>query len=208
MITIKGQEIKNFPREMTIGEFEKVTKMVNMTVSKTGEDEPKADFQGQADKWLYIFEQLGLSEENIETITKDELIQAVNDFNQKDPSTYDLVSEFSIGGKTYHCAIEEGKEISAKRFALVERMVKKEPSKIPSLIVASIFDDGSLTKNEHYSDAHVKHKADIFQKELNASIAIPYIPWLMNEIMKGKKELIQELENEGDNTATMEVVKS
>ena len=58
MITIKGQEIKNFPREMTIGEFEKVTKMVNMTVSKMGEDEPKADFRGQADKWLYIFEQL------------------------------------------------------------------------------------------------------------------------------------------------------
>lgn len=209
MIKIKGHEVANFPREMTIGDFEKTTNLTMMTVSKMGDETTKTDFESDIEKWLYVFEKLGVPTEILDNLTKDELVEAVKNFNTKDEQTYEVIDEIEVKGKIYKASIKEGVEIGARQFGLIEKLVKKYPKQIPSMVVAVVFEDQELTKNEHLSEAHAKHKAEIFRKEVSAGVAVPYIPWLMNEIFKGKKELLEkELNEKNGNTPAMEVVKS
>lgn len=64
--------------------------------------------------------------------------------------------------------------------------------------MAVIFKDVDLTKNEHYEEAHIKHKAKLFRDNITFDIAIPYIAYFSKEIIESL-QMFKEVELENGN---------
>ena len=55
-------------------------------------------------------------------------------------------------------------------------------------MLAVLFKRTDLTKNEHYTEAHIKHKAKII-RELPAEVAVPYLVAVADTINKQVQSL-------------------
>jgi hypothetical protein len=54
----------------------------------------------------------------------------------------------------------------------------------PAYILAVLFKDDALTKNEHYVESHLKHKCSLFAENLTADIAMPYLSLVAKRTLK------------------------
>lgn len=157
----KDYEIRNEGKEVTLNELSKIAFIFN---GKEG------DF---TDKWLKVIEVLSCKE-LIEVITLKqftELVQSIQITNIKKK----IKKTITVKGRDYSLNMD-GKEIAllAKDLRKIESLIS---DKIPwgHKAFALIYKDVNLSDNEHYTDAHIKYKADLFGDEVNADIAAPVI---------------------------------
>ena len=54
---------------------------------------------------------------------------------------------------------------------------------------AIIYKRVDLTSVEHYTDSHIKYKADLFRKNITADISIPYLTLMTNKIIKNIEDV-------------------
>ena len=63
----------------------------------------------------------------------------------------------------------------------IESRVKKSPQNYMAFMLAVIFKREDLTKAEHYDNAHLKLKTELFGK-LPAAVAVPYVQQIGKEL--------------------------
>jgi len=179
MYTIQNFAVKTSLSEMTIGEFERVSQIMN--------DDTKLVIE----KYIDVLEALGTPEEVINQITDDELFAIIKDFGNyeyddtlpqavqaEDGYTYEA---YPIGGEFVLKAIDMAK---------IEKAFKSSKDTF-STIVATIFKRSDLTNKEHYADAHIKHKKTEV-KNWNAAYFYPYIVYLTKKVNANLSKKIEE----------------
>lgn len=169
MITIKGHELKNSIEELTIEQFEEVSKITN----DLGLD--------YVEKQIKLFKYLGVPEEVLDGLTIPELRKAVQEFNDVPRKEYPFVQDFEINGYTYRAYEGDDFILKAKDFSLIEKKIKKQESYI-SYLMAVVFKRTDLSKTEHYESAHLKQKEKLF-KGLPAATSVPYLTAISKEVV-------------------------
>ena len=187
MINFKfnGEEysLRNTPEELTISEFEQISSIIN---------NEELDY---IDKFMTIFKHIGLDEELIEELDGKTFIQLTKDFMNYQ-YTAELINEVEIDGYTYVASDRhiDGEKITyvprIKDLKLIEKYIKQNQNKYAAKVMAVIFKRNDLTKTEHYDDAHIKHKAELFSNQ-PYSVILPYIGVVLEQIttnIKNKAE--------------------
>jgi hypothetical protein len=82
-----------------------------------------------------------------------------------------------LEGYTYEAQLK----LSVKETKLIEKIVNTKPNHYISDILAIMFKRTDLSNTEHFTDAHLKHKAKIF-RNLKAEICVPYIVFVTEKI--------------------------
>lgn len=155
-------ELPNEPKEMSLGQFEKIFNITNN------------DNLGLIEKYMKVFEMLGLPDEVLDSMNQQEFVEAVKKFNDYmiHPTTE---SKIEINGHTYVSFAGEEFEFMAKDLMKIEKAAISGDGHFPSMLMAILFKDESLTNTEHYTDAHIKHKAKLFREHLTADMCLPYL---------------------------------
>ena len=162
MVKIRDYEIKNNVSEFTVEEFEKISAILN--------DEDLDKFERWADMFIY----LGVPVEDVNDMEFKEFVEHVKTFNDTKVDTESkMVQEIEVEGYTYRSYEDEFK-LKVKDLKLIEKAIKKNANDYFPYLLAVIYKRTDLTNTEHYTEAHLKHKAKLF-KNLNASIAVPFI---------------------------------
>lgn len=160
MIKIKDYEIRNRLDELTIGEFQKISSIhADMGLS-------------YVEKQIKVFEALGVPD-IWDEVTAKELKEFIKVFNEVPKRDFEFVKEVEIDGYVYRAYDGDEFELSAKDLGLIEKRTTKAGSDIP-YIMAVIFKRTDLDKQEHYAEAHIKHKAKLFAEQ-PAEICVRYI---------------------------------
>lgn len=128
--------------------------------------------------YMKIFEHLGMPMEVLNIIDTVTLMSIVSDFNSD--FTMDggeLARTVEVNGRRYYAYTEDTTfNLKSRDFSKIEEYLEhKEVWFLYALAV--IFKDEELTNNEHYDDAHIKHKSELF-KTLPTSITLPYLTYL------------------------------
>ena len=167
MITILGREIPNRLDELTIEQFENITELSN-----NKEIDP-------IDRHLQIFASLGIPEKEFFDYDVADFIELVKDFNSAPKIEYPTIETLEVDGYNYTAKMK----LTVRDTKLIEKIAIAKPKGYISEILAIMFKRDDLTATEHYADAHLKLKAKMI-KELNASIAMPYLLFIAKKISK------------------------
>lgn len=173
----KIESLKTLPSEVTLKEFELVSKS-------------QEKYIGSFMYYLDTFEILGLSTEFIDAIDEDTLYELIGDF-QKDfiVDKEDFTRSITVDGYTYS-AFEEEFKLSGRDLADIEERMNKDPYGWITYALAILFKRDDLSTVEHKSAAHRKHKEKIFA-EVTMDIALPYIMYLSESYVKNIKLLAE-----------------
>ena len=174
MVTILNKEIPNELNELTIQQFEDITEI---------HANPKLD---HVEKHLEVFKYMGVAEE-IEDVDFETFKDYIQLFNTAKAPEGILLNRFEAYGYTYQAYDEEWK-LSAKETKLIEKILNNKHKGYISEVLAVLFKRTDLTKNEHYTDAHVKLKSKII-RELPAEVAVPYLVAVAETINKQVQSL-------------------
>lgn len=186
MILINDIKVPNLITEMTIGQYEILTALLN---------NKNLD---QVSKYIKIFESFGVTSTYLNTLNLDEFGQLIKDFNVDSEVPKELVRVIELNGFTYE-AYPDGEtfDIKVKDMRHVGKCFKMD--KYIASFMALIFKRTDLTDIEHYSGctenkfgSHIIQKTKLF-RQLPASLCVPYIVYLgekFNSIYDNKtKEL-------------------
>ncbi len=77
----------------------------------------------------------------------------------------------------------------------IEKIIKNNPNSYISKVIAVLFKRTDLKDQEHYADAHIKHKANLFKK-LNAEFTLPYIAFIGEKMKDTAKQINDEVAKE------------
>lgn len=174
---IKGYNVPTKLSEMTIGQFEKVNKIMS--------DESSLKIE----RYIDYLESLDIPNDVILSITDDELFSVIKSIGEKEDITNELLKSFELEGYTYKSYDEEF-SIRAIELSMIEKRINKDSSNYFSYIIAILFKREDLTNREHYTDAHIKHKADLF-KNLSAIDFYPYVIMVAEKLSKNLKSLYE-----------------
>jgi hypothetical protein len=174
MLTIKFQDnsyqIKNQVEEFTIREFEEICFILN---------EKK---QTKINAWSQIFNLLGVPNEVIDEFDSFAFIQLIKEFNLDDFENKEFVKEIEIDGYTYQ-SFENDFKLTVKEMGLIEQKIEKDSNKFLGELMAIIFKRVDLSKIEHFDNAHIKYKAELFRNSVTADKAIPFIGFLSKRLI-------------------------
>jgi hypothetical protein len=165
MITILNKEIPNQLEELTIEQFEAIT-----DINNNHELDP-------IDKHLQVFAYLGIPESEFWDYDVAEFVGMVKQFNSAERKDYPVVEELEIEGYTYKAQMK----LTVRDTKLIEKITLKKEKGYISEMLAVMFKRTDLTPAEHYTDAHINHKAKLIRK-LNAAISIPYVMFIAQKI--------------------------
>ena len=174
MVTILNKEIPNELNELTIQQFEDITEI---------HSNEKLD---HVEKHLEVFKYMGVPEE-IEDADFEDFKEYIRLFNTAKAPEGILLKRFEADGYTYQAYDQEWK-LSAKETKLIEKILNNKHKGYISEMLAVLFKRTDLTKNEHFTDAHVKFKAKII-RELPAEVAVPYLVAVAETINKQVQSL-------------------
>jgi hypothetical protein len=169
MIEILGKKIPNELTELTIQQFEDIS-----TIYGNNSIE-------EIDKHLKVFELFGLSEDDFNDTSIEEFTEYVKQFNNVQKYKK-MVKSFKIDGYKYSAYDKEFK-LSVRDTKHLEGILRNKHKGYLSEMLAVLFKREDLSKTEHYTDAHIKHKAKLI-RELKASIVVPYIANISDKMMK------------------------
>lgn len=162
MVEIRGYQIKNDIAELTLEQFEKVSKILN--------DEELDKFE----KWADVFIFLGVPVSEVNDMEFDEFVNYVKVFNDTQAiNDIPMTQEFELDGYTYR-AYEDEFKLKVRDLKMIEKAMGKDNTNYFARLMAIIFKRTDLTNAEHYENAHLKHKEKLF-KDLNATLVVPYI---------------------------------
>ena len=165
MITILGRDIPNHLDELTIEQFEVITELSNNKELDA------------VDKHLQIFASLGIPESEFHDVDVADFIEYTNAFNTIPEVDYPTISQIELAGYSYTAELK----MTVRDTKLIEKIAIAKPKGYISDVLAVFFKRDDLTPAEHYADAHIKHKANLFKK-LKANIAIPYLMFIATKI--------------------------
>lgn len=170
MIQIFDQEIPNKMDELTIEQFEKISQILN-----------NQEFDN-IEKYVEMFKYLGIKEEMWDDYPFSEFIKLVQDFNLDSYTPNEPVTSIELEGYTYEAKMK----LSVKETKLIEKIVNSKPNHYISDIMAIMFKRTDLSNTEHFTDAHLKHKAKLF-RNLKAEVCVPYIVFVTEKIAEYAK---------------------
>ena len=163
-------EIKNKLDELTVDEFTEISSIMK--------DADKLSIEKYFDIMVY----LGADEDKI---TDEELIEFAKTINRSESNfSEDLKKYIEVDGRKY-ISYEDKFEISAKDLVLIEKSLNKKD--YYARVLAILFKREDLTKKEHYEEAHIKWKTELF-KSLNAMDYYSYILYITKKIGKNLYE--------------------
>jgi len=174
MVTILNKEIPNELNELTIQQFEDITEI---------HSNEKLD---HVEKHLEVFKYMGAPEE-IEDVDFEDFKEYIRLFNTAKAPEGILLKRFEADGYTYQAYDEEWK-LSAKETKLIEKILNNKHKGYISEVLSVLFKRTDLGKNEHYTDAHIKHKAKII-RQMTADVAVPYLVAVAETINKQVQSL-------------------
>jgi hypothetical protein len=180
MIKLGKQEIPNVINELTIEQFEKVSEFTNNQELDAFE------------KWVSVFTYLGANEDDVNEMEFSEFKDKVKEFNTvtyKAPTKFKKTIE--LEGYKY-VSYDKKFKLSVRDIKHIEKIIKKDPTRYVSKMLAVIFKREDLDTIEHYSDAHIKHKANLF-KSLNAEIALPFMAYVAEKLKDTAKQMTDEV---------------
>ena len=115
---------------------------------------------------MSVFTYLGADEDEVNEMDFSEFKDKVIEFNTV---TYKASTKkkrtIEIEGFKY-VSYDKKFKLSVRDIKHIEKIIKKDPTRYVSKMLAVIFKREDLDTVEHYSDAHIKHKANLF-KSLN-----------------------------------------
>ena len=86
-------------------------------------------------------------------------------------------------------------KLTVRDTKMIEKIALRKDKSYVSEMLAVMFKREDLSNTEHYTDAHIKHKAKLF-KQLSADISVPYLLFITNKINKQvEAQATQELES-------------
>lgn len=171
MITILGRDIPNNLDELTIEQFEKIT-----DINNNQDNDP-------IEKHLKIFDYLGIAESEFNDTDISEFIEIVKEFNSIPSTDYPIIESVTIDGYVYTAEMK----LTVRDTKLIEKLVIAKQAGYISQMLAIMFKREDLSNVEHYTEAHLKHKASLF-KSLNASISVPYMMFIANKVKSNAVE--------------------
>jgi len=171
MVNIGGYEIPNRVDELTVEQFDKLN-AINMTMSDS------------LDKWIEKFTYLGVPSEIFDVMSLEEFKQAVSDFNDIPEAPTERKLSIEVDGFTYSA----NENIGVKDLSLIEKTWKQDRSEFSADCLSVLFKRDDLSKNEHYTASHIKHKKALFKK-LPCEIAIPHIVAVSELLVKSAERL-------------------
>jgi len=174
MVEILGKQIPNEMDEITIQQFEGITDI-----------HANAELDN-VEKHLEVFKFMGVSDE-IEDVDFEVFKEYINKFNSAKVPSSVLLKSFEVDGYTYK-AYDEDFKLTAKDTKVIEKILGNKHKGYISEVLAVLFKRVDLSKVEHYTDAHIKHKAKLI-RELKAEVAIPYLVAVADQINKHVEKL-------------------
>ena len=170
MVKILDKEIPNQLKELTVQQFEDITSI-----------HAQQDLDA-IEKHLKVFELFGITENDFENTTIEQFKMYVKEFNNIKGKPL-LQPTIELDG--YKCTAFEGEEfkLSVKDTKHIEKVMNSKHKGYISEMLAILFKREDLTKAEHYSDAHIKHKAKMI-RELKAELAVPYLVEIGQKLSK------------------------
>jgi hypothetical protein len=165
MIKILDKEIPNLITELTVEQFEQITDL--------GSDSNLDPIE----KHLKIFEYLGIPEKDFNDMEVEDFIKIVQEFNSHPHLEYPTIDTLEHEGYTYKAEMK----MTVRDTKLIEKYSLAKEKGYVSKILAVFFKREDLGPVEHYTDAHLKHKAKFLAKQ-PAGLAIPYITFISEKI--------------------------
>ena len=156
-------ELRNTPDELTLNEFDIIFSLVN------------SQRDDNVSKYFQVFSFLKVPDKVLDSLSQKEFIELVKNFNDYQLPN-DLVEVIEINGRIYR-TMNEGDtfEFKARDISLLEQAQLKNDGHFPSWIAAILYKDEQLTNTEHRDWTHIKHKAELFRKNVKAAVVIPYL---------------------------------
>lgn len=178
MLTVRIDDIdyniKNHITEFTIGEFEYIINVIS------------DDEIDRIDQFTQIFIHLGIPKDIVENLVIDTFFEIVSKFNfiynGFDETINEKTKEVTIKNRIYR-AYDETFSLSVKQMKFIEKYIKHSSKTCISDIMAIIFKDIELSDTEHYTDAHIRHKSNLFKDNITADIALPYLTYFNKELL-------------------------
>lgn len=161
MITILGREVPNQLTELTVHQFEQITTI-----------HAKADIDA-IEKHLDVFVFMGVPESEFDDVQIEEFREIVKQFNQLE-GTPAIQQTIEIDGFKYTAYHGDEFKLSVRDTKFIEKVMRDKDKGYLSEMLAVLFKRDDLSKTEHYTDAHIKHKAKLIQ-ELKAELVVPYL---------------------------------
>jgi hypothetical protein len=184
MIKIFEREIPNKMDELTIEQFEKVTEITN---------NKELD---NIDRYIKIFEYFGVKESEWDDndVELSDFIEIVKEFNSNNYEKKEPIESIELDGYTYEAKMK----LSVKDTKMIEKLINRKSHNWISDLLALMFKRTDLSQVEHYTEAHLKHKAKLF-KQLKAEIAVPYLVFVTEKISShAKSEATESVEPNND----------
>ena len=142
-----------FLRNLTVGQFEKATSIINSKELTTVE------------KYLDVMEYLGVPAAVIDEMSNEDFKKAVTILNSFEFER-SLVPSIELEGYTYTANVVDGQlQLKARELALLEKEVQSG-REFFAYTLAVLFKRTDLSSAEHYDKAHIKHKAKLFKEVL------------------------------------------
>lgn len=168
-------ELRNEPNELTLKEFDNIHSIV---------DRPQGD---QVTKFFEILESMGVPEYILDNLTQKEFIEAVKLYNDYEMPN-ELKQEIEVNGRKYVLFTGEEFEFKARDISYIEQAQLKQDKRFPSWVMAILYKDEELGRNEHYDWNHIKHKANLFRDNLKTDIVVPLMARLVRRKVKDLEE--------------------
>ena len=175
MITINDYECKTSINEFTLNEFDKMNEILN---------DHKLN---KMEKNLQLLKISGYKNA-LETVSLSALKQYITALNKQseEDAKYiveDLKKYIEINGRTYVAYINDiEEELVAWDTGLIADLPRKKGEAYITEAIAILFKDDQLTFKEHYTDAHIKYKKELFGNE-KLSDFYPYIKFIVEKII-------------------------
>ena len=172
----EGTEYKfrNNESEVTLLELAKVSDIMSTT-------------DAYFERWILVIDILG-DKGLSDVIDDDGIISIVENANFTNVKN-EVPEVVNVNGREYKANLKEGKlKLSGKDLAMMERAAKKGGA-WAVYGFAICYKDTDLSNTEHYTEAHIKHKADLFGKHLTAKEGAPVFFQLQKKLSEHIEKL-------------------
>jgi hypothetical protein len=129
-----------------------------------------------------VFTYLGIPESEFWDYDVADFVNVVKEFNSLDQKEYETVEELELEGYIYRAQMK----LTVRDTKMIEKIALHKQKGYVSEMLAVMFKREDLTPAEHYTDAHIKHKAKLIRK-LMANVAIPYLMFIAEKISQQVK---------------------
>lgn len=179
-------QLKHKPEDFLIGEYERVSSIMNN------------DELDQIDKYTQLFIELGIPQDVLEELNTIKFFEIIKSYTSYQLEIGEFTKEIEINGRLYK-SFDDDFFLSVKDMKEIERSIKRNPDSFIGDIMAIVFKDVELTKNEHFVDAHIKHKSKLFREHVGFDKAVPFIAYFSKEVISSL-QMFKEVElNEEQN---------